>query len=230
MAYDNHPVVNFTIFPTPDENYDRKSQKQHIGLTFSDLYAELARSLCKCTLVQLRPDRVSCEFNCGNLARGESAWQQQSSINRRRKMIETCRHCGKQFTPMPGKPGFIDECAICIEERTIRLPDKSGRHVVFHRFKPKPKYGYVPARKVGGKRRKKQRKRRRTNATAAMKSKMSSSGDSAPSTNKGNPIIWTASATVANTMAARKRECGESRNESATIAISTVGFSLAKTD
>ena len=28
-----------------------------------------------------------------------------------------CRHCGKRFVPLPGKAGFIDECAVCVEER-----------------------------------------------------------------------------------------------------------------
>ena len=34
-------------------------------------------------------------------------------------------------------------------------------------------------------------------------------GDNAPSTNKGNTISWSASATTASSMAARKREPGE---------------------
>jgi hypothetical protein len=38
---------------------------------------------------------------------------------------------------------------------------------------------------------------------------MSSAGDKAPSTNKGKTTIWSASATMANTMAARKRKPGE---------------------
>jgi hypothetical protein len=38
---------------------------------------------------------------------------------------------------------------------------------------------------------------------------MSSAGDKAPSTNNGKTTIWSASATMANTMAARKREPGE---------------------
>jgi hypothetical protein len=29
----------------------------------------------------------------------------------------TCRHCGAGFEPRPGKPGFIDECPECLEER-----------------------------------------------------------------------------------------------------------------
>src|ERR1035437_3631405 len=41
------------------------------------------------------------------------------------------------------------------------------------------------------------------------KSSMSSAGDKAPSTNKGKTTTWSASATMANTMAARKRGPGE---------------------
>ena len=37
----------------------------------------------------------------------------------------------------------------------LRFANESGPHVVFPRFKPKPKYKYVSARKIGRKRRKK---------------------------------------------------------------------------
>jgi len=30
----------------------------------------------------------------------------------------TCRYCGDQFTPKPGKPGFIDECPECLHDKT----------------------------------------------------------------------------------------------------------------
>jgi len=29
-----------------------------------------------------------------------------------------CRHCGEPFNPAPGKPGYVDECAPCLHERT----------------------------------------------------------------------------------------------------------------
>ncbi len=44
---------------------------------------------------------------------------------------------------------------------------------------------------------------KRVNATATIKSKTSSNGEIAPSANKGNPMICTASATTAKSMAAR---------------------------
>jgi len=59
---------------------------------------------------------------------------------------------------------------------------------------------------------------KRNNATATIKSKMSSSGDSAPSAKKGKTPSCTASARTARTIAARKRERGEFRNESSGIA------------
>src|SRR6185437_8471330 len=30
----------------------------------------------------------------------------------------TCRHCGEPFIPSPKKPGYLDECAPCLHERT----------------------------------------------------------------------------------------------------------------
>src|SRR6266566_1238352 len=61
----------------------------------------------------------------------------------------------------------------------------------------------------------------RMSATITVKSKMSSSGDIAPSANKGKMRICTASATMANTMAARNRERGDFRKESSSIATSS---------
>ena len=56
-------------------------------------------------------------------------------------------------------------------------------------------------------------------ATATMKSKMSSSGETAPSTNRGKPINCTASAMMASTKAARNRERGESSDKSGAIEV-----------
>jgi len=30
----------------------------------------------------------------------------------------TCRYCAETFTPLPGKPGYIDECPECLHEKT----------------------------------------------------------------------------------------------------------------
>lgn len=37
-------------------------------------------------------------------------------------MTKTCRHCSEEFTPLPGKPGFVDECPECLSDRGIVLP------------------------------------------------------------------------------------------------------------
>jgi hypothetical protein len=29
-----------------------------------------------------------------------------------------CRYCAEMFTPLAGKPGYIDECPACLHERT----------------------------------------------------------------------------------------------------------------
>jgi len=29
-----------------------------------------------------------------------------------------CRHCGKPFDPLPGKPGYVDECPGCLWEKS----------------------------------------------------------------------------------------------------------------
>ena len=50
--------------------------------------------------------------------------------------------------------------------------------------------------------------RGRTSAAATPKSSMSSAGDKAPSTNKGKTTIWSASAMMTSTRAARKRGPG----------------------
>lgn len=58
---------------------------------------------------------------------------------------QICKHCGDKFEPRPGKPGFINECEPCIEERrpspleadleaSLRLkagPAKPARQVSF---------------------------------------------------------------------------------------------------
>lgn len=38
-----------------------------------------------------------------------------------------CRHCEESFALQPGKPGYRDECPICLIERTLLAakPDKS---------------------------------------------------------------------------------------------------------
>jgi hypothetical protein len=30
----------------------------------------------------------------------------------------SCRYCGENFIPQPGKPGYVDECPDCLHERT----------------------------------------------------------------------------------------------------------------
>jgi hypothetical protein len=37
----------------------------------------------------------------------------------------TCRHCGDSFNPLPGKPGFINECPSCLNDRGIFAPSKN---------------------------------------------------------------------------------------------------------
>ena len=37
-------------------------------------------------------------------------------------MTKTCRHCSEEFTPLPGKPGFVDECTECLSDRGVVLP------------------------------------------------------------------------------------------------------------
>jgi hypothetical protein len=61
--------------------------------------------------------------------------------------LRKCRHCAKEFVPHPEKPGLIDECPVCVEERaaeaastteseeTIELLKESIRT---SRFTPKP--------------------------------------------------------------------------------------------
>jgi hypothetical protein len=38
--------------------------------------------------------------------------------------LRTCRTCGEQFLPYPGKPGFVDECLACTNERGGDVPKK----------------------------------------------------------------------------------------------------------
>jgi hypothetical protein len=33
----------------------------------------------------------------------------------------TCRYCAEKFTPLPGKPGYINECPECLHEKTAPL-------------------------------------------------------------------------------------------------------------
>ena len=35
-----------------------------------------------------------------------------------------CRYCAVTFTPLPGKPGYIDECPECLHEKTVPLRSK----------------------------------------------------------------------------------------------------------
>jgi hypothetical protein len=32
-----------------------------------------------------------------------------------------CRHCLKSFVPVPGKPGYVNECLVCLHEKTQPL-------------------------------------------------------------------------------------------------------------
>jgi len=32
-----------------------------------------------------------------------------------------CRYCAETFTPLPGKPGYIDECPECLHQKTAPL-------------------------------------------------------------------------------------------------------------
>lgn len=34
----------------------------------------------------------------------------------------TCRHCNQQFIPVPNKPGFFNECPVCVDERYSAKP------------------------------------------------------------------------------------------------------------
>jgi hypothetical protein len=45
-----------------------------------------------------------------------------------------CRHCGEAFTPMPGKPGYLDECPECLHEKTAQhVPKEDPVMVEFDR-------------------------------------------------------------------------------------------------
>ena len=35
-----------------------------------------------------------------------------------------CRHCGEAFVPLPGKPGYIDECPDCLYDKTVPFEPK----------------------------------------------------------------------------------------------------------
>ena len=37
-------------------------------------------------------------------------------------MVKTCRQCGVEFQPTPGKPGYIDECLECLTARNLPPP------------------------------------------------------------------------------------------------------------
>jgi hypothetical protein len=37
-----------------------------------------------------------------------------------------CRHCGDSFTALPGKPGFVDECPVCLAERNVFVKAKDA--------------------------------------------------------------------------------------------------------
>jgi hypothetical protein len=47
----------------------------------------------------------------------------------------SCRHCGKRFMPFIGKPGFIDECPPCLEERRPKPEPILQAHAVKPRAK-----------------------------------------------------------------------------------------------
>jgi len=58
----------------------------------------------------------------------------RQSVRLGKVKLEDCRHCGKSFTPQPGKPGYIDECPECLYEKTalaIHKPDP--RFIAFDR-------------------------------------------------------------------------------------------------
>jgi hypothetical protein len=38
-----------------------------------------------------------------------------------------CRHCGEEFTPSPGKPGYIDECPECLVARSFPSVQRSDK-------------------------------------------------------------------------------------------------------
>lgn len=52
-----------------------------------------------------------------------------------------CKHCGSEFTPKPGKPGFINECLDCLEERR----PKPYQQPEIRAVKPKAKRYQSPA-------------------------------------------------------------------------------------
>jgi hypothetical protein len=35
-----------------------------------------------------------------------------------------CKYCAETFTPLPGKPGYINECPECLHEKTAPLSPK----------------------------------------------------------------------------------------------------------
>ena len=37
----------------------------------------------------------------------------------------TCRHCGELFAPVPGKPGYINECPECLFTKSASLNPKA---------------------------------------------------------------------------------------------------------
>jgi hypothetical protein len=43
---------------------------------------------------------------------------------------ETCCHCGEKFIPAAGKPGYNDECPMCLHEKTtppvMQIPNETS--------------------------------------------------------------------------------------------------------
>ena len=57
----------------------------------------------------------------------QAAWRAATSPGNLSVMGNViCRYCGQPFTPKPGKPGYIDECPVCLAERS---------------WVPRPQYG-----------------------------------------------------------------------------------------
>jgi hypothetical protein len=42
----------------------------------------------------------------------------------------TCRYCAEEFVPLPGKPGYIDECSDCLHEKTAQQLPKPNLNLV----------------------------------------------------------------------------------------------------
>lgn len=47
-----------------------------------------------------------------------------------------CRHCRKEFVPLPGKPGLVDECPQCWDEEASRIQNRIPKPTFKDTLKP----------------------------------------------------------------------------------------------